>query len=751
MRKAKISGKKKSNKMTKKDNDGNKKSNHIVIKGNKISKKNNNSYTKNKHILNKNILNKRNKILIKSKVVDKKGKSYNNNSSNKDDISKTEKKTKQTYNSVVDKDTLWSDLHLSRPFLKVLYELEFNNPTYIQKDVIPLALEGKSILATSETGSGKTLAFVLPILERLLHTANIKVRSKNEKSLNLTKALILLPTRELAFQCYEVVKSLTKYVCITSSLFCGGIDTTEQELEYKKQKDIFICTPGRILDLLLNGSNDNVNFLEVVVFDEADKLLELGFKKECLKVLDMCKYKKQILFFSATLTKDIKDLANCFLTEPLFIQSHKPNTLFNVDNNENIKNCNSTNNISTIYDESNNNNTNKKQNKLTIKTFAIAENLQQEFIYLLKESHRKSALLYLCSTYFKSNCIIFFKTRKETHMMFLLFNLLKLKCVELHGSLTQSKRIESIIQFKNEEVDFLLCTELASRGIDIDHIRYVINYNLPSNTIKYVHRIGRTARIGKNGIACTLYLAKEKKDVKKIIKGIKKNNKSIISKKNIDTDHISYWDNIIKKNRTKFKEILKEEIEQKKQNKISKSMITDDKIKHMIILKNKMLSNVKSESFEPLLKKNNLSKTGKENIKWNQINLKINHNSKIIDSIKKNVDLGTKESSKNNRSHGKNINQIITNHISEKVQNKKRNNQNDAHIDTYIQEALCEKKQQQEFRDKEKYNKKFIYDLKLNIEKKKIKPSIKGLPNNEKWTQKGIDKNSVNKTRFIKK
>uniref|UniRef100_A0A8C9GT80 RNA helicase n=1 Tax=Piliocolobus tephrosceles TaxID=591936 RepID=A0A8C9GT80_9PRIM len=732
MRKVKKSGKKTSNKMTKKDNDADKKSNRVVNKSNKISKKDNHSGKKCNRILNKS-----NKILIKSNIVDKKGKSYNNNSRNKDDISKIEKKSKQNYNSVVDKDTLWSDLHLSRPFLKVLYELKFNNPTYIQKDVIPLALEGKSILATSETGSGKTLAFLLPILERLLHTSNIKMRSKNEKSLNLTKGLILLPTRELAFQCYEVVKNLTKYVCITFSLFCGGIDTKEQELEYKKQRDIFICTPGRILDLLLNGSNNNINFLEVVVFDEADKLLELGFKKECLKVLDMCKYKKQILFFSATLTKDIKDLANCFLTEPLFIQSHKPNASCSVDSIKNIKSGNTTNNISNICDESNNNK-NKKQNKLTIKTFAIAENLQQQFVYILKESHRKSALLYLCHTYFKSNCIIFFKTRKETHMMFLLFNLLELKCAELHGSLTQSKRLESILQFKNEEVDFLLCTELASRGIDIYHIKYVVNYNLPANTIKYVHRIGRTARIGKNGIACTLYLAKEKKDVKKIIKGIKKNNKSVISKKKIDNDHISYWDNIIKKNRTKFKEMLKEEKEQKKQNKISKSITADDKIKRMITLKNEILSNVKPELFEPFIEKNNLFKTGKEKVKCNQVNLKTNNNSKLTDSFKKIVNLGTEESRKSNTSHGKYIEQTTTNRMSQKVQNKKSNNQNAVQANTYIQELLHgkEKEQQQELHEKEKlkYNKKFIYDLKLNIEKKKKinKPTIKGVPNNEK-------------------
>lgn len=150
--------------------------------------------------------------------------------------------------------------------------------------MIPLALEGKSILANSETGSGKTLAFVLPILERLLQSVNIKMRRNNMKgSYNITKALILLPTRELSLQCYDVIRSLTKYVTITYSLFCGGIDIKQQEYEFKKRNDIFVCTPGRILDLLLNSSSDFINYLEIVVFDEADKLLELGFKEECLK------------------------------------------------------------------------------------------------------------------------------------------------------------------------------------------------------------------------------------------------------------------------------------------------------------------------------------------------------------------------------------------------------------------------------------------------------------------------------------
>ncbi|GAB69331.1 DEAD/DEAH box helicase, partial [Plasmodium cynomolgi strain B] len=456
------------------------------------------------------------------------------------------------------------------------------------RDVIPLALEGKSILANSETGSGKTLAFVLPILERLLHSPNIKMRSYNPRSICVTKSLILLPTRELALQCYDVVKSMTKYVTITYSLFCGGIDVKQQEYEYKKKKDIFICTPGRILDLLLNSSSDFINYLEVVVFDEADKLLELGFKEECLKVLDVCKFKKQILFFSATLTRDIKELANFSLKNPIFIQSGVDNRKVDAKG-EVIPRCIS--------------------NKKILKSFKISEKLNQEFVNIVNEKYRRAALLHLCSNVYKNHAIIFFKTKKETHLMYLIFSLFNFKCAELHGSLTQKKRIESILKFKKNEVDFLLCTELASRGLDIDHILYVINYNLPSNVIKYVHRIGRTARIGKEGTASTLYRPNEKADVKKIIKGLKKSKNAKIFRRNISNDSISHWDNLLRKKKKEIKEMIKEEKENKEIDKATKSI---EKIKNLIQFKDEIMSRPPREWFL----------TNKEKVHLRKLNMK---------------------------------------------------------------------------------------------------------------------------------
>ncbi|CXJ29916.1 DEAD/DEAH box ATP-dependent RNA helicase, putative [Plasmodium berghei] len=595
-----------------------------------------------------------------------------------------ERKDDEKENLLIEKNTLWSDLHISRPLLKVLYELKFENPTYIQKDVIPLALEGKSILANSETGSGKTLAFVLPMLERLLYSPNIKLRKENRKSICITKALILLPTRELAMQCYEVINNLTKYSPITCSLFCGGIDPKEQENEYKKKKDIFVCTPGRILDLLLNSSNDFINFLEIVIFDEADKLLELGFKEECLKILDVCKFKKQILFFSATLTKDIKELANFSLRNPIFIQSENKNK-----------------------DGKSKGDINTQMNK-NLKSFKISENLHQEFLNIINEKYRKATLLHLCNEVYKKNCIIFFKTRKETHLMYILLKLLNFKCEELHGLLTQKKRIESILKFKNQEVDFLLCTELASRGIDIDHIKYVINYSLPANVVKYVHRIGRTARIGKQGTSCTFFLPKEKENVKKIIKGVKKNNNSKIYKRVISEEKILYWDNIIKKNNKKMKEILENENVEKE---IEKSNISINKIKNLITFKDEIYNRPRKTWFISNKEKSKLRKMNfKNGVMKSEAHLDKDGN-KAKESIKEN------ESDNNNRGKKHNNDNI------------KKKNRNKRKLDDQEVEEEDVKKKLKSYRS-------IIRDLKLNI-----LPNKKDKNNKLKWNKKNEDEN----------
>ncbi|CAD2106352.1 ATP-dependent RNA helicase DRS1, putative [Plasmodium vinckei brucechwatti] len=586
--------------------------------------------------------------------IEKENEEYSNLN---DDEMGEEMENEKKENLLIEKNTLWSDLHISKPLLKVLYELKFENPTYIQKDVIPLALEGKSILANSETGSGKTLAFVLPMLERLLYSPNIKMRRENRKSVNITKALILLPTRELAMQCYDVINSLIKYSPITCSLFCGGIDPKEQENEYKKKKDIFVCTPGRILDLLLNSSNDFIDYLEIVIFDEADKLLELGFKEECLKILDVCKFKKQILFFSATLTKDIKELANFSLRNPIFIQSE--------NKNKDGKN---------------------KQTNKNLKSFKISENLHQEFLNIINEKYRKATLLHLCNEVYKNHCIIFFKTRKETHLMYILLKLLNFKCEELHGLMTQKKRIESILKFKNQEVDFLLCTEIASRGIDIDHVKYVVNYSLPANVIKYVHRIGRTARIGKEGTACTFFLPKEKENVKKIIKGVKKNNNLKIYKRVISEEKILHWNSMIKKNKKKLKEILENENVEKE---IEKSNISINKIKNLITFKDEIYNRPKKTWFISSKEKSQLRKMNFKNGIMKSDGYLNKDGDEKMESNKPNED-NNKRSKKHN-------------------DNTKKKNKNKRKLDDE------EDEEEQDMKKKLKSYRSIIRDLKLNI------------------------------------
>ncbi|KAI4835201.1 ATP-dependent RNA helicase DRS1 [Plasmodium brasilianum] len=617
--------------------------------------------------------------------ISKNGQVDNNGESNKNkkgDIKRKDKNkiedideggTNAQSSGLIDKDTLWSDLYISRPFLKALYELKFNNPTFIQKDVIPLALEGKSILANSETGSGKTLAFVLPILERLLHSPSVKMRKGSKKNISITKGLILLPTRELALQCYDVIKSLTKYVLITHSLFCGGIDTKQQEYEYKKKKDIFVCTPGRILDLLLNSSNDFINFLEIVVFDEADKLLELGFKEECLKILDVCKFKKQILFFSATLTKDIKELANFSSKNPIYIQSENRRISASCGSKEEIEGSISTPVI-------------KRNSKSAFKTFKISEKLKQEFVDIREERYRKAVLLHLCSNVYKKNAIIFFKTKWETHVMFLTLTLLKFKCAELHGALNQKKRIESILKFKKEEVDFLLCTDLASRGLDIEHIRYVINYNLPTNVVKYIHRIGRTARLGKDGTASTLYLHNERMDIKKILKGLRKSENSKIFKRSISNDNILRWGKLLEKNKEKLNEILEQEKADKELEKSTKAI---EKIKNFIEFQDEILNRPAKKWFL----------TNKERFNLKKLNAK-------SDSLSLcNYSNNNKEKNLLNNSDNNAATSVRSNNVREK--GKRRNNSKNNRSN----------KSSEEQEEKRKLNsyRSIIRDLKLNI------------------------------------
>ncbi|KAK1445074.1 ATP-dependent RNA helicase rhle-related protein [Babesia gibsoni] len=369
----------------------------------------------------------------------------------------------------------WSDFGISRALLKAIFEMGYESPSIIQKSVIPVALEGKDILATAETGSGKSAAFIIPTLQRLINAGVIRQKDGSSHAPKVgTKALILLPTRELAAQCFETFLSLTKYLNQNGVLLTGGVPTKEQEAKMKRVPYIVFATPGKVLDILLNSKFIHMDAIEIVVLDEADRLLDLGFKDELLQILKFCNKDRQTMLFSATLTEATKDLVPISLVNPIYIKATAEIT--------------------------------------------VAKTLKMEMMQIPSDELREAAALYMCKQRYTKRTILFFQTKRAAHRAAIIFSLSGLKCGELHGDLSQSKRFECVERFKNDEVNFLMASELASRGLDIPGVIAVINVHVPTDVVRFVHRVGRTARMGEEGIAITFYVDKERSIVKSMFK-----------------------------------------------------------------------------------------------------------------------------------------------------------------------------------------------------------------------------------------
>lgn len=395
--------------------------------------------------------------------------------------------------------THFSDLHLSKPLLKALQDIGFDTATPIQRDTIPHALSGADILGTAETGSGKTGAFLLPTLERIHSSPSLRCRSKTANGrINTgkvsTKALILLPTRELAAQCHSMMNDLMKYTFITSSLICGGFQSQAQASTLRAQPDIVVCTPGRILDHLINTQNVHLELLEIVILDEADRLLELGFRDECTQIIKRCSKGRQTMLFSATLSPDVKDLASLALQKPIRVTANAPNRL--------------------------------------VKT------LHQEFVRIKSETRGATllAILRRQEEAVENMTIVFFALKRDAHWMATILGLAGIKCGELHGNLSQAQRISGVTRFQKGEVRILLATDLASRGLDLQCVGTVINYEVPMESAKYIHRVGRTARMGEEGKAITLYTDEEYSQVKKLGKLCSAEMKAEIVKRTMAQD-----------------------------------------------------------------------------------------------------------------------------------------------------------------------------------------------------------------------
>ncbi|KAF9934082.1 nucleolar DEAD-box protein required for synthesis of 60S ribosomal subunit [Mortierella alpina] len=409
----------------------------------------------------------------------------------------------------VDVAETFATMNLSRPILKGLAQVGFVQPTQIQARTIPVALMGKDICGGAVTGSGKTAAFVVPVLERLLY------RSRQTAT---SRVLILCPTRELAIQCHSVAQKLASFTDITFGLCVGGLSRNAQEIQLRTRPDVLIATPGRLIDHILNSRSFTLDHIDILIMDEADRMLEDGFSAELTEIVNACPKSRQTMLFSATMTDNVDELIRMSLDRPVRLQ----------------------------IDSSN----------------ATAARLVQEFVRIRqhREEDRPAVLLALCSRTFKRRVIIFFRSKAAAHQMKIIFGLMGLRSAELHGNLTQEQRLASLEEFRDERVDFLLATDLASRGLDIKGIDTVINFNMPQNYAIYQHRVGRTARAGRMGRAVTLAGENDRKLLKMAIKNA---DKKTVKHRVIPQDVITRYRERVEGLTEGVKEVMAEEKEDK--------------------------------------------------------------------------------------------------------------------------------------------------------------------------------------------
>jgi ATP-dependent RNA helicase RhlE len=363
----------------------------------------------------------------------------------------------------------FSDLNLNKPLLKAIFEKNYETPTEVQLQTIPLVLAKKDVIASAQTGTGKTAAFALPILQLLFHQQDANKEQKN------IRALIVSPTRELAVQINDEFTDYSKYTNLSSTVVYGGISIDAQKKALKKGVDILIATPGRLLDLC-NQEIVDLSTIEILVLDEADLMLDMGFIDDIKKIDLLCPNEKQVLLFSATMPSKVVHFAKNLLSNPEIVEV-----------------------IS------------KKSETTKVK----------QLLYYVPKPNKIELCLHLLRNTIKGNILIFRRTRNGVDNLeqTLLKNGFKVET--LHGEKSQNLRQNALNKFKNNEVNILIATDVASRGIDIEDLDVVINFDLPNISETYVHRIGRTGRAGKKGTSYSFCSIDEKKYVVDIQKKIK--------------------------------------------------------------------------------------------------------------------------------------------------------------------------------------------------------------------------------------
>ena len=363
---------------------------------------------------------------------------------------------------------IFDQLGLSKLLLKAIKEEGYDTPTPIQQKAIPIVLEGKDILAGAQTGTGKTAAFTLPLLQMLNDSSHPKGKKR-------VRTLILTPTRELAAQVGESVKVYGKYLPFTSTIIFGGVGINPQRTILKKGVDIVIATPGRLLDLVSQGALD-LSFVKCLVLDEADRMLDMGFIHDIKRILALLPKKRQNLLFSATFSNDIKKLADNLLNSPVLIEVARANKT-----SEQVK----------------------------------------QVIYPVDKAKKRELLAHLIKTNNWKQVLVFTRTKHGANKLSEQLNKKKISSSAIHGNKSQGARTKALADFKSGAVRVLVATDIAARGIDIDQLPHVVNFELPEVAEDYVHRIGRTGRAGFEGEAASLVCIDEKgllKNIEKLIK-----------------------------------------------------------------------------------------------------------------------------------------------------------------------------------------------------------------------------------------
>ncbi len=362
----------------------------------------------------------------------------------------------------------FSELELIEPLLNAVKEMKYDIPSPIQEQAIPAIISGRDIFGCAKTGTGKTAAFALPILQKLY------LRDESEKYPRTIKALILAPTRELAIQINETFEAMNPQVNLKSAVIFGGVRQGSQVTKINRGIDVLIATPGRLIDLYNQGLVD-LKHVEYLVLDEADRMLDMGFIKDIRKILRFIPRRHQTMLFSATLPDEIKHLVSDLLNDPLKIMISSGNV--------------------------------------------TVEKINQS-LYFVDKVNKAKLLIKLLENPQIYNAIVFVRTKRNVDTLCKKLIKAQITCEGIHGDKSQNARVRALNNFKNDKVRVLVASDIAARGIDIDELTHVINFDLPDQAENYVHRIGRTARAGASGEAITFCSFQEKallKDIQKFI------------------------------------------------------------------------------------------------------------------------------------------------------------------------------------------------------------------------------------------